>query len=245
MEKVLEFLYTGNVDVMQHDAYEVFAQTDYFLFPSLKALCGEVILQSFSFSDCVMNYFFVVNYQGEELQKAARDFILANFVAVAETEDLLNLSSKQFREWFSSDEIIVKGEEEVFEALMKWIDKGESRHESFSDLFHCVRCIYLPCDYLVNVILTNSFVKSNLVCSRLGCDAIKMVFSGNEDFCFVQPPRNCLKRHEDAIVACRERKKVLCYIPLEDKWYKLANMLSSRYCHEIAMTVCQGKVYVI
>ena len=34
--------------------------------------------------------------------------LAANFVAVAETEDFLNLSSKQVEEWISSDEIIVE-----------------------------------------------------------------------------------------------------------------------------------------
>ena len=245
MEEVLEYLYTGNVGVTQHNAYELFAQADYFLLPSLKALCGEVILESLSLSNCVMNFYFAVKYQWEELQKAARDFILANFVTVAETEDFLNLSSTQILEWFSSDEIIVRGEEDVFEALIKWIDKEESRYESFSDLFHCVRCIYLPRDYLVNVILNNSFVKGNLDCSSLAFNAMKMVFSGNEDFYFAQPPRNCLKTHEDAIVVCGEKRSMLCYIPSVDKWYKLADLLSNRCSYEIAMSVCQGKVYVV
>ena len=46
------------------------------------------------------------------------------FVAVAKTEDFLNLSSKEAEEWISSDENIVEGEEEVFE--MKWIERSES-----------------------------------------------------------------------------------------------------------------------
>jgi len=244
MEEVLEFLYTGHVDVTQHNAYELFAQADYFLIPSLKVLCGTVILRTLSLSNCVMNYYFAMKYQWEELQRAARRFILANFVAVAETEDFLNLSSKQVEEWISSDKIIVKGEEEVFEVVMKWIQRGEGRDLSLVDLFRHIRFIYVPRDYLLNIILTNPFVRDNLDCSNLVLDAVKMVFGGTEDCYFAQSPRNCLKTHEDAIVACG-LEQTLGYIPLENKWYKLANTLSGRpfLCQNVSS--CQGKMYFI
>ncbi|KAL9959703.1 hypothetical protein ACROYT_G033049, partial [Oculina patagonica] len=38
MEEVLNYLYTGNVEISKENAYELFAQADYFLLPSLKAL---------------------------------------------------------------------------------------------------------------------------------------------------------------------------------------------------------------
>jgi len=45
---------------------------------------------------------------------------------VAETEDFLNLSSKdkEIEEWISSDEIIIKGEEDVFQVIVKWMENG-------------------------------------------------------------------------------------------------------------------------
>ena len=57
---------------------------------------------------------------------------------------------------------------------------------------------------------------------------MKMVFSGGEECYFAQSPRNCLKTHENAIVACG-KTSTLCYIPSEDKWYKLSRILSTRY----------------
>ena len=131
MEEVLEYLYTGHVDVTQHSAFDLMAAADYFLIPSLTALSSKVMRQAFSLSNCIMDYYSAMKYRREALQVEARGFILANFVAVAETEDFLNLSSKQVEEWISSDEIIVKGEEEVFEVrievLLKWVEKNSCR----------------------------------------------------------------------------------------------------------------------
>ena len=244
MEDVLEFLYTGHVNINERNAYDLFAKADYLLIPNLKVLSGEVILRSLSLSNCVMNYYFAMKYQWEELQKASRDFIHSNFIAVADSEDFLNFNRKQVEEWISSDEIIMKGEEEVFEVVMKWIKSGEGLQLNFLHLFRHIRFIYVPRDYLLNVILLNPFVRDNTDCSNLVLDAMKMVFSGAEDCFFSQSPRSCLKTHENAVVACG-LQQTLCYIPARNKWYKLANMLSARpfLCQDIGS--CQGKVYFI
>ena len=115
MEEVLEYLYTGHVDINEANVFDLLAVADYFLISSLKTLCVNVLLQALSLSSCIAAYYTAMRYRCEELQKGAKDFILANFVAVAKTEDFLNLSSKQVEVWISSDEIVVEGEEEVFE----------------------------------------------------------------------------------------------------------------------------------
>ena len=244
MEEVLEYVYTGHVDINEHNAFDLLAAADYFLIPSLKSLCCNAILQALSFSNSITAYYFAVKYRCEELLKHARDFILANFLAVASTEDFLNLSLSQVEEWISSDEIIVNEEEEVFEVLAKWMERNESKKESFYDLFRHIRCIYVHRDYLLNVILLNLFVKNDSECTTFALDAMKMVFRGQEECYFAQSPRNCLKTHEDAIVACGGRS-TLCYIPSENKWYKLADMKSARIFHSHAMSSCHRKVFFV
>ena len=245
MEELLEYLYTGHIDINENNAnFDLIAAADYFVMPSLKALCGKIILKSLALCNCVSIYYFALKYRCEELQKGAKDFILANFVAVAETEDFLNLSSKQVEEWISSDEITVKGEEEVFEVVVKWVERNERQKHNFYELFRHIRCIYLPHVYLLNVALHDPLVKNNLDCSNCAQGALKMVLGGGEECYFSQSPRNCLKTHENAIVACGQNS-VLCYIPSEDKWYRLSPMLSTRTFFSHAISVCQGKLFYI
>ena len=217
MEEVLEYLYTGHVDLNEATACDLMAVADYLLLPALKELCSNVIAQALSYSSCIAAYYLAVRYRCEGLQKKAKDFILANFVAVAETEDFLNLSSAQAEEWISSDEIIVEEEEEVFEVLVKWIARNESSNESVSDLFRHIRFIYINRDFLFNEILSDPLIKDNKECSSLVLDAMRLVFSGAEECYFAQPPRNCMKTHEDVIVARGTRQSTLCYLPSENK----------------------------
>ena len=86
-----------------------------FILPSLKALSANFIIERLSLADCVKAYS-ATKYQCEELQKSARDFILKNLVSLAETEDFLNLSSREVEEWLASDEIVVQGEKK----FSKW-----------------------------------------------------------------------------------------------------------------------------
>ena len=243
MEEVLEYLYTGRVAINEQNAYDLMAAADYFLLSSLKALSCKVIKQTLSLSNCLMAYFFAMKYRCKKLQKAARRFIQSHFVSVSETEDFLNLSSKQVEEWISSDDIVVKGEEEVFEVVMRWIQRSEERKKSFPDLFHHIRFIYVKRDFLFNVILSNPLVKENSDCSNLVLDAMKLVFDGTDECYFAQPPRNCLKTHEDAIVVCGE-KKTACYIPSEDTWYTLRH-LPAEGCISQALGSCHNKMYFI
>ena len=221
---------------------------DFFVIPSLKALCSKGILKTLALSNCVPIYYFALRYRCEELQKDAKDFTLANFVAVAETEDFLNLSSKQVEEWISRDDIIVEGEEEVFEVVMKWMERNECQKENLYDLFRHIHCIYSPRVYLLKVVLHNPLVKNNIDFSNCAQDAMNEVFGGGEECCFDQSPRNCLKTHKNTIIACGETS-TLCYIPSEDRLYELPSMLSTGNLFSEAISgsisACQGKLFFI
>ncbi|XP_078371890.1 kelch-like protein 11 [Oculina patagonica] len=252
MEEVLEYLYTGHVDINEHNAFDLLEIAEFLVVPSLKELACKFVSRQLSPSNCINAYYTAVKYQFSELEERARDFIFSNFMDVTQCDDFLNLSVTQVEEWISSDEITVKAEEEVFQVIVKWFERDESRkHQSFFELFRHVRLVYASRNYVFNVILPHPLVKDSTTCTGLVHDAMKELSCGTEDCFFAQPPRRCLKTHEDAIVACGE-KKTLCYIPSERKWYKLADVTRQYLpCFDInkrlpqsVLTACHGKLYM-
>ena len=246
MEEILEFLYTGYVEVTEDNAFELITQADYFLIPSLQALSSKFIVQTLDVSNCFMVYNFAINYHGEELKNGVRDFILANFVAVSATEDFLNVSSEEIEEWISSDEVVVKQEEEVFEVIIKWMEKSINKQgQDFLHLLRHVRCTFVSRSYAFDVMLQHPLVNSSAACSEFILEAMKEVPDDHTEQCFFsQSPRNCLRTHEGAIVASAD-KETICYIPSEDKWYKLADKLSERDSYNYGMSSLHGKLYVL
>ena len=242
MEELLDYLYTGHVDVTQNNAFDLLKIADFLVIPSLKEVSSKFIIQSLSSSNCLKAYYSAVNYRCVELQENARDFINANFSRVVEHEDFLNLTISEVEEWISSDEIRVRGEEDVFQAIVKWVEqKGGGEREKFVELFRHVRLIYLSRNYVLNDILPHPLVTNDKACTAFVLDAVKDVSSGSEECFFAQAPRNCLKTAEDCLVVSGVTK-TLCYVPYEDKWYQMADKTKSRYLY--SASAYHGKLYI-
>ena len=241
IEQLLDYLYTGHVDVTQHNAFDLLKIADFLVIPSLKEVSSNFIIQSLSSSNCFMAYYLAVNYRCFELQEKARDFIYANFTRVVEHEDFLNLTINEVEEWISSDEIRVRGEEDVFQAIVKWAEQnGDGEREKFFELFRHVRLIYLSRNYVLNEIFPHPLVTNDKACTAFVLDAVKDVSSGSEECFFAQAPRNCLKTTEDCLVVSADTK-TLCYVPYENKWYQMADKAKSSFHSASAY---HGKVYI-
>ena len=57
MEEVLEYLYTGHVDINEHNAFDLLQISDFLVIPSLKELSSKVISQTLTSSNCTMAYY--------------------------------------------------------------------------------------------------------------------------------------------------------------------------------------------
>jgi len=195
-----------------------------------------------------MAYYYAARYLDYELEEIAQNFTFDEFEDAAESDDFLNLSLKQVEEWVSSDQIVVEEEEQVFQVIVKWMEKSEnSKHQSFFQLFRHVRLVYVSRNYVFDVILPHPLVKSSKLCSEFVFDVMQEVSNGTEECYFAQPSRDCLQTHNNTIVVV-EGKRSLCYIASEDKWYKfdsIRHSLHDRNTLAAAMTTCQGKLYVV
>ena len=241
IEELLDYLYTGHVDVTQHNAFDLLKIADFLVIPSLKDVSSKFIIQTLSSSNCLMVYYLAVNYRCIELQEKARDFVFANFTSVVEHEDFLNLTLKEVEEWILSDEIRVRGEEDVFQAVVKWAEKrGSGDREKFFDLFRHVRLIYLSRNYVFNEIFPHPLVTNDNACTAFVLDSVKDVSSGSEECFFAQAPRNCLRTTEDCLVVAGVGKRTLCYLPAENKWYDMARKTKNNYYY---MSASHGKLY--
>ena len=224
MEDVLEFIYTGSVEVNQENSKDLIAAANYLLVPGLKKLSARFLERQMSQLNCISTFYFAEMYQCDELITNTRRFIHANFASVAEMDEFLNLKAKEVERWISSDKISVAVEADVFKIVLKWIEQDQSeRRASFEQLFGHVRLASLSRDFLFDVV-TNEFVRENFGCLKLISDAVKLTsFTYEGDL--LQSPRKGLETR--AIVA-RGGKYTFCYLPEKDEWKRLADGLLKR-----------------
>ena len=221
MEDALEYLYTGNVTVVEGRAHNLIATANFLLLPSLKTMAANVLKDTLTTENCVFNYYFAEKYDCVELKDKCREVINTNFSVVMETEDFLKLDQKQVMEWVSNDDVIVNEEENIFKGIVRWVSHNKSEREGdFPELLHQVRLPFLSHDFLLDELVKDELItKDPVFCSNFVINAMKVVLSSSDS---PQQPRKCQETHIDGIFICGG-KRALCYFPQKDMWCCLAD----------------------
>ena len=216
MEDALEYLYTGNVTVVEGRAHNLIATANFLLLPSLKTMAANVLKDTLTTENCVFNYYFAEKYDCVELKDKCRKVINTNFSVVMETEDFLKLDQKQVMEWVSNDDVIVNEEENIFKGIVRWVSHNKSEREGdFPELLHQVRLPFLSHDFLLDELVKDELItKDPVFCSNFVINAMKVVLSSSDS---PQQPRKFQETHIDGIFICGG-KRALCYFPQKDMW---------------------------
>ena len=238
MEDVLNFTYTGTVEVTEENAEELVAAANYLLISSLKAISGRFLGQMMNHSNCISTFYLAEKYHCDELFTESKNFIQENFASVAFMDEFLSLESNEVERWLSNDEITVKVEADVFEIIEKWIKRNRSeRIADLEKLFRVVRLDFLSRDYLIDVV-TNELVQERPVCLKMGLDALKKTtfsIEGDQQ----QSPRKGVET--SAIVACGG-KYTFCYLPEKAQWKRLADSSSNKF-GDLKVIRSRGQLY--
>ncbi|XP_068684090.1 kelch-like protein 3 [Montipora foliosa] len=241
IEQVIAYIYTGNVSLTEENSHDLIATADYLLLPGLKALAGEFLKMNLTTENCVFNYYFAEKYQSFGLMEESCKMINANFSEVMGTTDFLGLDITQMLSWVSSDDVIVAAEEEIFKGILKWVRHNRSeREESFPKLLHQVRLTSISREFLLNELLGEELVKTNLDCVNFVLEYLKLILNGNGES-YTKPARKCLERNENVIFVCGGQK-VLCYYPSENKWCELMDTSLEHRDHSIIQY--RDRVYI-
>ena len=147
IEDVLEFVYTGSVQVTQENSKDLIASANFLVIPGLKKLSGRFLEREMSKSNCISTFYFPELHQCDTLIILnTRKFIHANFASVAEMDEFLNLEAKEVERRISSDFVVV--EADAFKIVLKWIEQDKSgRKASFEEFFRHVRLAFLSPDF--------------------------------------------------------------------------------------------------
>ncbi|XP_068729476.1 kelch-like protein 3 [Montipora capricornis] len=232
MEEVLKYIYTGNVAVTKDTAHDLVAAADYLLLPGLKTLACVFLEENITIENCIFNYYFAEKYQCLELMEESCEFINSNFSLVMETDDFLKLDIEQVMKWVSSDYVTVRCEEEVFEGIVKWVTHKKSERESnFAELLSQVRLKSMSHDFLYNELVNEELVATCNASLNFVLRSMKCIFDPSCENT-AKPPRKCLERYTDVILVCGGRT-ALCYLPQDDIWYQLPDMLLEHQDHAV------------
>ena len=251
MAYILQFIYSGSVQITsQENAEKLIETADFLLLSNLKTIAGKFLEQHMTTETCISMNYLAEQYSCEELVASTRKFINSNFTTVTASKEFLNLPSSAVDEWISSDDILIDAEENVFEIIIRWIDHDKSeRSGKFSELFSHVRLTCVSRDFLLSHVVTNDLVKENADCLNSVTGALEWLDRPTD--CVVSrphPPRKALMINGIVIVNVSPQLQSCFYLPATDEWYLLPAYESQGLDMEktIYGTVsCLGKVFII
>lgn len=94
-------------------------------------------------------------YNQTTLEKNAGDFLLRNFQQFAETDDFLELTSKELLSFLWKDELNVEKEEYLIEFVFRWIDhQPDKRNAELESMIRSLRFPLMNFDFVEGIFRT-------------------------------------------------------------------------------------------
>lgn len=151
MELIVNYAYTREAHINSENVEELLPIADYLHILGLLKLCCQYLESNLSVENCIGIRAFARAYFCTELEKESFKFLLRTFRELSvKSNEMLTLSSEDMVEILSHDELNVKTEKPVFEAIIRWIDyQPDSRKKHIFTLLQCARLYLLDTSYFV------------------------------------------------------------------------------------------------
>ena len=168
LECVVNCLYGQELRLTNSNVNDVLSVSSLLQVDSVTEACESFLLTKLHPSNCITVRSIADNFSCSKLLQAAESFIEKNFVDVSASEEFQQLPLEGIIRLISKDDLNVRSEEQVFEAVLRWIKEDEDkRKENLSTLLEQVRLCLLPPQYLSDRVLGEEIVHSNILCRDL------------------------------------------------------------------------------
>ncbi|XP_070534846.1 kelch-like protein 17 [Ptychodera flava] len=175
MDLLLDFMYTGKIEITVENVQGVLAGASMLNLSSLRNVCCSFLQSQLDASNCLGIHSFADMYSCVDLEVTARRFIYQHFLEVIKTEEFFLMSEDSLIELLKSDKLQVAREEEVYEAAMKWMyyDFVNRQHLAYN-LLQYIRLALLDMQYLKETVYKSDFILQNPDCKSLVENALRI-----------------------------------------------------------------------
>ncbi|KAK7939475.1 hypothetical protein WMY93_002801 [Mugilogobius chulae] len=169
MKIILDFAYTGVVDVTQENLRELFIAADRFDVGGISQACCQVMEQQLSSSNCIATWQITNSFYYPQLRKKVFSYILKHFEeVVANSREFFSLSMEDLCSIIEDDQLNVKDERIVFEVVIRWIGHvPQERYQHLVILLPKIRLALIHPVYFIQCVQSNMLLQNNRACKAL------------------------------------------------------------------------------
>ncbi|XP_035687983.1 kelch repeat and BTB domain-containing protein 8-like isoform X2 [Branchiostoma floridae] len=210
-EEILSYIYSGTLHVSLDKVQPLYHAADLLQLDYVRDTCSSYMAMNVERSTCVDLYKFADVFSMDNVRKACLRGIARHFTEVASSEEFCSLSVNQLTEIISHDELDVKEETTVWEAVVRWVQhsREDRLHHLPSILPHIRFNLLTP--YNMVAILDHPLVREDP-----GRSAIRNVVKGTSNL----KKRFGMETLEMALLFADRTKEMLWINPEEGKYIR-------------------------
>ncbi|XP_053270297.1 kelch-like protein 10 [Pleuronectes platessa] len=192
---IIEFAYTGSVASTEDNVQELMMTADMLNIVGIIQECSHFIGEQLCPQNCVGIWQFTNICHSSELRCKAFHYIIQHFEEVVPAEEFLQLSVKELTVFIGKDELNVRIESSVFEAILRWISHIPRERERYiAKLLSKVRLGLTSKDYIMNKVIPNVLVKNHPKCRKIEDNSLLIILHKNSRRSLRSGLRNSLAR---------------------------------------------------
>ncbi|KAI8422351.1 hypothetical protein MSG28_006213 [Choristoneura fumiferana] len=160
---LIEYAYLRRIDVTDANVHELLMTADFLAFLGVLQLCCDHLRTSLSPKNCLGIMTFARRVFCYKLEADSRRYLLRYFVTVAtQSDEFLHLPLEELNSIILEDELNVKSEEVVWEAVLRWVNyEPDSRWQHTVKLMGSIRLGLLDTQFFLENVKDHPYVTGN------------------------------------------------------------------------------------
>ncbi|XP_017777379.1 PREDICTED: kelch-like protein 5 [Nicrophorus vespilloides] len=233
LHAIVNYCYTGSVDIREDNVETLLSTACLMQLSEVVEACSRFLVNQLHPNNCLGIAVFAEHQNCNSLLIEANAYTNRNFMQVIKNQEFLQLSVDQIKTLLSSDDLNVSSEEQIFHALMEWIQYDPvNRKPNVGKLLGLIKLPLLDPAFLIDNV-ESSLGGSNADCQKLIMEAMKWHLLPERRLQMVsartRPRKATLGRL--LVVGGMDKNKgamtIETYDPRSDEW-KVAHVMNGR-----------------
>jgi len=187
---ILDYIYSSEILLSEVDVEEILCASFQLGLESLKIQCEKFLLRDLCVENCIKMTNMGRVYSCETLVREGQRFIVNNFLEIQSSPEFFRLPSKELEEIIADDDLNVRNEEQVYNAIRVWVDFDvQTRQAEFPNLLSHVRLPSITRKFLLGTIDKDPLVTSSSTSKVLVAEALSFKMASHRDKKLLQNER--------------------------------------------------------
>uniref|UniRef100_A0A0B6ZMB8 BTB domain-containing protein n=1 Tax=Arion vulgaris TaxID=1028688 RepID=A0A0B6ZMB8_9EUPU len=253
MDKLIQFAYTSRIKLNTENVQSILYAASILQIETVANACSNFMQSHLHPSNCIEVRSFAQQHNRVELIKTTDTYIRENFISVSQTEEFLFMTFDILLEFISSPDLNVDSEEQVYLAIMKWINhRPDDRRANLPYLLEKVKLPLLNPVFLMDNVEREELIRSSLECRDCVNEAknYQMSIASLVPEVKVTERSRPRKSYAGVLFCVGGRgasgdpfKSIECYDPRQDRWFPVADMTTRR--RHVGVCSFNGLLYAV